>query len=167
MPRDLRGLPLKGRRCSVFPLLPAQTWHHTHSGAYDPRVPARMGWNCVPVSHIGHRLLHVVLGGTGRMVIKTGQRYWGGRAGRPIGAIEIQKHYARQMGRSEFWIFPNPAQRLAHAWCRLVFFVLWILWVGRNPQSWIARVLLVLLAIQGYTMLAAMQETWLWAVIFG
>ena len=170
MPRDLRGLP-KNRQCAVFPWLRCATWHHTHSAAYEPTVPARMGWNCVPVSRTGHWLIHVVLGGSGRMVIEKGQRYWSGRAGRDIGAIEIQKHYAYHAqpwaSNPALWLFPNPFQRIIHVWCRLTFFVLWLLWYGRNFQSWLVRALAGVLAFQVPGFLAQVQEVWLWAKIFG
>jgi hypothetical protein len=104
-----------------------------------------MGWNCVPVSGIGHWVLHGLLGGTGRMVIKEGSRYWGGTAQRNIGAIAIQNHNSKEMFYPDFWQFPNPLQRLAHAWCRITFFLLWVFRYGRNTQSSVIRIFFAVL----------------------
>lgn len=171
MPRDLRDLPTKNRRCSLFLLPPADTWHHLHSEAYRSTVPARPGVNCVPVSNAGHRIIHVVLGGTGRMVVKKGKWFRGKRVARNVGAIEIQRIQANNdepwRQNPGLWIFPNPLQSIAHGWCRFVYFITWLLWIGRNWQAWITRALVGIAAVQTHRILASLREVWLWHVIFG
>jgi hypothetical protein len=97
-------------QCCVFPWLKARHIHHT-----TYKGPEWLWLDMLPVSMPAHRLIHVVAGGSGRMVK----------------AVTIQNRRARSMPLAWLWRYPNPLQRCIHAWGRVPNVLKWAgLWLA-------------------------------------
>ena len=87
------------RQCSVFPWLRAKHRHHTNYRRFKEEIP----WvDTVPVSKVGHWVIHGLAGGV----------LWMDKA------VTRQNQLARWLPVSTLWRYPNPAQRVIHLWCR-------------------------------------------------
>jgi hypothetical protein len=96
-----RKLPKHDARkydCSLFPWLKARHIHHT-----SYKGPERLYWDMLPLSVAAHWLIHGVAGGVLTMPK----------------AVTRQNRIARRLPLRWLWKYPNPAQRLLHAWCRV------------------------------------------------
>ena len=74
-------------------------FHHTSSGAYGRERP---GYNYLLLSWWSHWFVHFL----GGIFI-------------PGKSVTIQNRRAKSLPLSLIWKYPNPAQRLFHAWCRM------------------------------------------------
>lgn len=93
-------------RCHLIPILKAKHRHHTTYRDFGRDRDA----HTIPLSPLAHWLIHGVLGGS----------IWMPKA------VTRQNKTARALGLPWLLGYPNPLQRIAHAWCRVVGVMLWL-----------------------------------------